>query len=59
MPRPVTYGRQVRVYLTREHLAEIDREVALTGQTQSQVLRAALTAWYAKPEKPKKRRAVR
>jgi len=51
MGRPTIYGRRVRIYVTTEQLAAINREAALTGVTPSEVMRAALTAWFAKEHK--------
>ena len=50
MPRPVLYGRRVRVYVTPEHLALINREIALRGVTASDVMRAALSTFFAAQE---------
>ncbi len=52
MGRPTVYGRRLRVYVTPEHLAHINREATLTGVTPSAVMRAALTAYFARPHQP-------
>ncbi len=50
MARPVIYGRRLRLYVTPAHLASINREARLTGATPSEVMRAALTAYFMKDD---------
>lgn len=50
MARPVTYGSRMRVYLTPEHLSAIRREAVLTGVMPSDVVRAALAAYFNAPD---------
>ena len=50
MGRPVIYGRRIRVYVSPEHLAAINRESRLTGVTPSEVMRAALAAYFTKDD---------
>lgn len=48
--RPTVYGRRVRVYLTPSDVAHIKREMALNGVTASDVMRAALHAYFRERE---------
>jgi hypothetical protein len=48
--RPTTFGRQVRVYVSAEHLSALNREATLTGVTRSDVMREALSAYFARPD---------
>ncbi|MBF4768332.1 hypothetical protein ISU10_11195 [Nocardioides agariphilus] len=50
MGRPTIYGRRLRVYVTPEHLAAINREARLTGATPSEVMRASLSAYFSKDD---------
>lgn len=59
MGRPTIYGRRLRVYVTPEHLASINREAALTGVTPSEVMRSALTEYFGRPRPEAKRKAAR
>ena len=43
--RPV-YADRVRANVTAEHARQIQREQALTGRTTSEIVRAALDAYF-------------
>ena len=50
MARPVTHGAKLRVYLTPQLLAAVQREAAVRGEGMSDVVRRALVAWFEEPE---------
>lgn len=51
------YARKVWANVTPEQLADLNREATLTGSTASEVVRQALTAYFARS--PKTRRTER
>ncbi len=53
MPRPRVFERRIRVSLSKEHDVAIRRECALTGASQSEVMRAALAQYFAKQKTSK------
>lgn len=55
MARPRVYERRQRIGITRAHDVAIRREVALTGESASDVMRRALDAYFT-PAAVRKRR---
>jgi hypothetical protein len=47
MGRPRVYERRQRIGITRAHDIAIRREIALTGESASEVMRKALDAYFS------------